>query len=54
MMQFHKECLPVSCLPKEYGGDLPTVEELNQISIQRFRELKPFFEAEEKFRRFYN
>ncbi|KYB26927.1 alpha-tocopherol transfer protein-like [Tribolium castaneum] len=50
MNQFYKDCIPSSCLPKEYGGELATVEEMNEKMIQEFRELKPFFEAEEKLR----
>ncbi|RZC42609.1 alpha-tocopherol transfer protein-like, partial [Asbolus verrucosus] len=53
METFYCECVPASCLPEEYGGELPSGEELNRRAIEQFRELKPFFEAEEKLRSFY-
>ncbi|XP_068901033.1 retinaldehyde-binding protein 1-like [Tenebrio molitor] len=53
MEEFHREWIPASCLPEEYGGMLSSVEKLNQKTIEQFRELKPFFEAEEKLRSEY-
>jgi hypothetical protein len=50
MEEFHREWIPASYLPEEYGGMLSSVEKLNQKTIEQFRELKPFFEAEEKLR----
>jgi hypothetical protein len=37
-------------LPKECGGDLPIIEELNERSIEEFRKLKEFFKEEESLR----
>lgn len=54
MNQFYKEWVPAACLPKEYGGELPPVEEMNKKMVQEFRELKPHFEAEEKLRKLYS
>jgi hypothetical protein len=53
MEEFHREWIPASCLPEEYGGMLSSVEILNQKTIEQFRELKPFFETEEKLRNQY-
>jgi hypothetical protein len=53
MEEFHREWIPASCLPEEYGGMLSSVEKLNQKTIEQFRELKPFLEAEEKLRSQY-
>jgi hypothetical protein len=50
MDQFYKDCIPAKCLPKECGGDLPSIEELNERSIEQFRELKEFFKEEESLR----
>jgi hypothetical protein len=50
MEEFHREWIPASYLPEEYGGMLSSVEKLNQKTIEQFRELKPFFEAGEKLR----
>jgi hypothetical protein len=53
MEEFHREWIPASCLPEEYGGMLSSVEKLNQKTIEQFRELIPFFEAEQKLRSQY-
>ncbi|EFA04969.1 clavesin-1 [Tribolium castaneum] len=47
MDEIYEKCVPAACLPKEYGGELPTCEELNRRTVEQFRELKKFFEAEE-------
>ncbi|KAJ3652498.1 hypothetical protein Zmor_018456 [Zophobas morio] len=51
--QFQKEHIPASFLPKDYGGDLPSSLELNENTIQQFKELKVFFESEEKLISYY-
>lgn len=45
--EIHEKCIPPYCLPKEYGGELPTCDELNHQTVQQFCELKHFFDAEE-------
>ncbi|XP_068901556.1 alpha-tocopherol transfer protein-like [Tenebrio molitor] len=50
MDQFYKDCVPAKCLPKECGGDLPSVQELNERTMEQFRELKGFFKEEENLR----
>ncbi|XP_044261385.1 uncharacterized protein LOC123009261 [Tribolium madens] len=53
MSKFYEDCIPSACLPKEYGGELSSIEEMNEKMIQEFRELKPFFDAEEKLRSYW-
>jgi hypothetical protein len=52
MEEFHQE-VPASCLPAEYGGELGSVKELNQATIEQFREMKQFFADEEELRSRY-
>ncbi|XP_065205554.1 alpha-tocopherol transfer protein-like [Planococcus citri] len=42
------ESLPRSCLPSDFGGDLPSCEELYQQYIEWMKKLKKFFEEDEK------
>uniref|UniRef100_A0A336JZM6 CSON006029 protein n=1 Tax=Culicoides sonorensis TaxID=179676 RepID=A0A336JZM6_CULSO len=43
-----KDKIPLSCLPSDFGGELESVEELNQKFRKELVELKDFFESEEK------
>jgi hypothetical protein len=52
MKEFHKE-VPALYLPREYEGDLGSVEELRQKTMEEYRDMKQFFVAEEKLRRCY-
>lgn len=49
MKDFFK-IIPKECLPEDYEGDLPPTRQLHEATIQRMRELKPFFDAEERQR----
>ena len=42
--------MPKSCLPSDYGGDLPSIAELHQEHIKEFEKLNEYFLAEEKQR----
>ncbi|KAK9875982.1 hypothetical protein WA026_011082 [Henosepilachna vigintioctopunctata] len=49
--EFSQNYIPKKCLPSDYGGELPSFEELNKKTIERYRELKDFFESEERMRK---
>lgn len=53
MQLFYENYIPQSCLPEEYGGSLPHSDILNELTCKYFQELKPFFDAEERLRKFY-
>ncbi|XP_066908008.1 alpha-tocopherol transfer protein-like [Halyomorpha halys] len=42
--------LPKSCLPKDYGGDLPSITELHEKYTDWMEKMKPLFDEEEKYR----
>jgi hypothetical protein len=44
---FHKECVPKSHLPMDYGGELESVKELQQKQRQTFKDMKDYFLYEE-------
>ncbi|KAJ8956084.1 hypothetical protein NQ318_016537 [Aromia moschata] len=45
--------VPKKCLPKEYGGDLPSEQELHERTMRQFRDMQQFWETEEKIRKQY-
>ncbi|KAJ8910427.1 hypothetical protein NQ315_012569 [Exocentrus adspersus] len=48
------QLVPKKCLPREYGGDLPSEKELNEITVRQFKEKQAFWDKEEAIRkRFY-
>lgn len=49
MKDFFK-IIPKECLPEDYEGDLPHTRQLHEITIQRMRDLKHFYDAEERQR----
>ncbi|XP_045467218.1 alpha-tocopherol transfer protein-like isoform X2 [Harmonia axyridis] len=51
MEEFSKNHVPKKCLPSDYGGDLPSFAELNQVTIERYRELKEYYKDEESIRK---
>ncbi|XP_063924339.1 alpha-tocopherol transfer protein-like [Zophobas morio] len=48
--KFHEECVPASCLPKEYGGEIP-FEQLVSRTQKESKKMQSFLDAEEKFRK---
>ncbi|KAB0791392.1 hypothetical protein PPYR_03192 [Photinus pyralis] len=46
MELFHKKWIPTRCLPREYGGELESVEVYSQALVQRLESLQWFFDAE--------
>ncbi|KAJ3652521.1 hypothetical protein Zmor_018477 [Zophobas morio] len=47
---FHEEWVPASCLPKEYGGEVP-FEQLVSRTQKDNKKMQPFLDAEEKLRK---
>lgn len=45
--EFYKKWIPKECLPSDFGGDLPTVVEMNANFRKEFDELRDYFLAEE-------
>lgn len=50
MEQFYAEHIPKSCLPKDLGGDLESVDELHRKHCKELIRLRDYFLAEEKQR----
>jgi hypothetical protein len=46
--KFYSECVPKSHLPKDFGGDLESVEELHQQHRENLMELRDYFMMEEQ------
>jgi len=46
--EFHRDHIPKSCLPSDYGGDLPSVESLHEAHCIELNKLKYFFAKEEQ------
>ncbi|VEN62117.1 unnamed protein product [Callosobruchus maculatus] len=45
------ELVPKKCLPKEYGGDLPSEKELHEITLGQLNDRQAFWEIEEMIRK---
>ncbi|XP_023012905.2 alpha-tocopherol transfer protein-like isoform X2 [Leptinotarsa decemlineata] len=45
------EIAPKKCLPKDYGGDLPSASELHDITLQQFKDRQEFWNIEEMIRK---
>lgn len=57
MIHFHKgnnetiyQYFPKECLPQDYGGELPTLAELDASYILKLSQSEDYFKEEEKFR----
>jgi len=46
--KFHETQVPKSHLPKEFGGTLGTLDELQEKSVKLFMKLRDYFVLEEK------
>ncbi|CAO1407086.1 unnamed protein product [Diamesa tonsa] len=44
--EFYEKHIPKSCLPSDYGGDLESIELLQQSQCKTFISCKPYFLAE--------
>lgn len=45
---FHKDFVPPSCLPSDFGGDLKSAEELHDSHVKEFSRLRNYFIQDEK------
>jgi hypothetical protein len=45
---FYENHIPKSCLPRDYGGDLESIEELSQKNLQELKKLQNYFKIEEE------
>lgn len=45
--EFYQKCIPKECLPKDFGGDLASIEELNESFKEEYYKLRDYFKAEE-------
>ena len=46
--KFYEECIPKSCLPSDYGGDLASVAELHEKTWKEINEISEYFKLEER------
>lgn len=47
MNDFYKNVIPKESLPTDFGGDLPSVNELNEKNKEEYYKMKDYFRAEE-------
>jgi len=45
-----RSSVPPSCLPKDYGGDLPSLEELHNETMEKLKTYRDWFREEEALR----
>lgn len=50
--KFYEECIPKSCLPSDYGGDLESIEVLQSKSRAELEGKRDFFLFEEHLMNF--
>lgn len=50
MNEFFEKHIPADCMPKEYGGELPSSDSMQEDLTKKLIDMMPFFEAEEKQR----
>jgi hypothetical protein len=46
--EFYKNHVPKSHLPSDYGGDLPSIQELHESNHKFLQQFKSYFDAEER------
>ena len=46
--KFYEECVPRSCLPSDYGGDLASVSELHEKTCNAMNRLSEYYKLEER------
>jgi hypothetical protein len=46
--EFYKNHVPRSCLPRDYGGDLESVEELSKKNLELWKKHKEYFRYDEE------
>lgn len=53
MELFYTKYIPKKCLPKDFGGDLPSVRDLHDVTVKKLESMIPYFDAEEKQRQIF-
>ncbi|CAH1118370.1 unnamed protein product [Phaedon cochleariae] len=53
MEDFFEKHIPAHCMPADFGGDLPTMDQLSLDTQKRWRQVKSFLEAQEEQVRLY-
>lgn len=48
MNEFFEKHIPANCIPVDFGGDQPSLQELAEEVFKENRRLKSFLETEEK------
>lgn len=48
MENFFEKYVPASCMPSDFGGELPSLSQLSEDIQHEIRKLKTFLEIEEK------
>jgi hypothetical protein len=46
--EFYEKHIPKSCLPSDYGGDLESIEVLNQKNLEELKNLSDYYQVEEE------
>lgn len=50
--KFYKECIPKSCLPSDYGGDLESLEVLHNNHRESLMKMRDYFLLHERMMNF--
>lgn len=50
--KFYNECIPKSCLPSDYGGDLESVEELHNKNRKTLTSMRDYFLMDDRMMNF--
>lgn len=53
MEEFYQKAIPRECLPSDFGGTLPSIDELHEEFKNEYYRLRDFFRAEEEQRGLY-
>lgn len=43
-----KDIIPLSCLPRDFGGSQPSIEEMHETHCKEFQRLRQYFIEEEE------
>lgn len=50
--KFYSECIPKSCMPSDYGGDLESVEVLHKKNQESLVQMQEYFSFDEQVMNF--
>lgn len=51
MDKFYKDVMPMDYMPSDYGGTLESVELMHEKDVNHLKDLKPYFDDEEVWRK---